>query len=303
MRIILVSLVIWILTYNIVLNLQIRKDILYLLTLVCPFVAFIFNYFIANMLNKPNVKNKLLIMLSDNVDGKYSVSSLIEIVFWGRTFNFKNNPSGNFIFLRSVLIVSWVVIAICLTSLPILRLDLRDFYPYMSINTSINIENIFIFYSSFMTAVGTVFWYERNKYKEKWEYIQGMYNDLLCCDDKDEPLKSNALAIDCVTLLQWGHRSVQELVYSECVKAIKLTFEDLSNYEVTERLKCKNKKECFSESEIIFILENYQTYIISKIENSTDLSVRGKISDVDWYKKLKEKYYIKNKDVELPLYY
>ncbi|WP_290736377.1 hypothetical protein [Halobacteriovorax sp. JY17] len=246
--------------------------------------SFLFNKYLSD---------KLRIVLKNDSAGSFT--SFFDTFCWANTCNFKNNPSSNIIFFRSIYIVSFFTIIIIISSTLTMLLVCGEVPNSNSLIKKLDYIHFITFYFAYFSAFSTLFWKERNKFKEKWEYLNNLYNDLLDDNVHVQEIKLNALSIDCIVMLQWGHRSLRELVYIEVFTAVSYFFTD----ESKESIASKVNTATFTEKEIIFLLENYQTYLDQKSSTQNisqkQTSIRHKTMVNDWFKIAEVEYISKNK--------
>lgn len=220
-----------------------------LIVLVFVTIASI-HYFYKKYLNE-KLKGKHVLYFHSG--GEYSqpfailLNFIIEKIIFLRIDLFKNYPRGNFLWVKTV---AHVTILYCIAGM-VLYSNLSS----ESFKSCFNGINPAVVLGTYFTLISTFYWSEKSKLKDKWQYLATMYNQILLNwnDPVKHQLLSNALAIDTVVTMMWGHRSFSSIVYSELKVAI-LAESDKDR----ERYLSKFANNLLQESEVIKILENHQ---------------------------------------------
>lgn len=229
-----------------------------------------------------------------------------ESLVFGRTTNFKNNASGNLILFKACNTVSVLILLVLPLAyyilLPSYKIIFTSIKPVLSGSIDnekagilgLTFKDITLIYFTALASINGLCWLEKNKFKEKWNYLCAMYNDYIKSQDYLESAKIkskftivnnkksvllNALAIDAIVTMMWGHRSFKELVLKECILAAKY-INNNKDFNVKEGLL----NFYFSESELLFVLENYQKHLIGN-----EYVISGfDLNDKNWFDKAKK---------------
>lgn len=269
-----------------------RDDLRYFIFLISPFILFIlghwiYDLFFAHSYRSDQVRVKLRNSASVKEEPRSS-DKFVESFIFGRTENFKNDPRGNVIFLKSLHTVSLVVVTCAGITFLIFILCL----PCQTLNIDVTIKDEITLLLAVMAAVNGLSWLENRKIAEKWNYLSGLYNKLI--DKKSSEISSgkrterslqlNALAIDILVTMMWGHRSFKELFLLESQKAVSY----FCGYREDNPISLLNKKNKFhfSEAELLFILENYQRYLLG-YDSIKNINVYS----CDWLTNVKKIHY------------
>lgn len=179
----------------------------------------------------------------------------IEKVIFLRIDLFKNNPRGNFLWLKTII---HFTIIYCLIFIA---------YIYIFDESTLKEQfkegrNYFLILGSYLTLINTFYWAEKTKLKDKWQYLATLYNQTLNVRDDESKhlILSNALAIDIVTTMMWGHRSFTEIVKTELEEAIS----NLDDQIRKDIIANKFDNHQLKEFEAIKLLEDYQKVLFSK---------------------------------------
>lgn len=179
----------------------------------------------------------------------------IEKIIFLRIDLFKNNPRGNFLWFKTIL------------HFTILYSLLFIFYIYVFDEETLKKQfedgrNYFLVLGSYLTLINTFYWAEKSKLKDKWQYLATLYNQTLNVRDNEGKhlILSNALAIDIITTMMWGHRSFTEIVKTEIDEAIS----SLENQLEKEHLQEKFENHQLKEFEAIKLLEDYQKVLFDR---------------------------------------
>lgn len=268
-------------------NIVITDDFKFTLYILIPFfLAILFN-FLAEVQVNGSYKNdpyRVNLRNSAAVKGKEDIVDVaIEVGIFSRTQNFKNDPRGNIMLIKSAYTVSMIIVLIVLSSYFIFS----AIYPFMTINLNINYKDILAGYLTAIAAINGLYWLEKSKHKEKWNYLSAEYNKIITERDYSKPIQTmnnnisvllNALAIDIIITMMWGHRSFKELFLNEAKKAVD---HFIGNTTCSLMLL---KDFHFSEAELIFILENYQRELMSyKSLTNFDATSKG-----NWLERAKQ---------------
>ena len=156
---------------------------------------------------------------------------------------FKNNPTGNNLFIRAILCVTsaffiWGFPLAVLIFMLILELkDCLDYLDWFNLSFSVETDNKISFQDIFLAFIGSIsisYWNMSNLFGRKWEYCSKLYNDITTLKyerqeggSTNEDLKKiildrmrNALAIDLLMVDLWAHSSFSSFFYDEMKKSI-----------------------------------------------------------------------------------
>jgi hypothetical protein len=127
-------------------------------------------------------------------------------------------------------------------------------------------KNYFLIFGSYLTLINTFYWAEKNKLKDKWQYLAGLYNQTLLqrANKEMNEILSNALAIDIVTTMMWGHRSFSEIVRVELNEAISKIDESWKREDFENKLKTHK----LTEVEAMKLLEDNQAWLFKKYKRA-----------------------------------
>lgn len=183
---------------------------------------------------------------------------IVEKMIFFRVDAYKNYPRGNFIFLRSFLQVTAIYILISFIVYCGYGLNTDDLL--CALNSSFNINSIFTLTASYFALIFTFYWHEKNKYKDKWNYLANLYNEIIknYKTKAHNNLMSNSLAIDAVVLMMWNHRSFKNIVIKELRDAVL----NLENEDEKNELTYKMKSGLLTEDEAVRILEKRQIKLL-----------------------------------------
>lgn len=242
-----------------------KISIILVIVLLFSFIVLLGHWYMKNAQNKRTDSNKRLYLNSGERFNKlhHQITHwVIEKLIFFRLDSFKNNPRGNFIFLISLLRVLGF------------SLLLGVFCYITNAQIDLNERTLTLFFGIYFTAVNALYFYKRRVFKEKWEYLAKLYNDLLASIPTSSAyqycLLENTLAIDIVTTGMWGHRSFSGIAYSECKKAIDYfeTHPELLELEKEIIEQKENKIITLTEIQALGLLETYQIELLKKAKEA-----------------------------------
>lgn len=233
------------------------------------------------------IKRRIYVRSSDFSDFYSLVNYILEKIVFLKFDSFKNTPSGNFLWLISFVKVTCVYAILFIIFLVLTN---KDIVSLLKLIQPDHVVEIFSISASYFILINTSYAFSRKTYSEKWEYLAGLYNNLILLDDKKKKdLINVSLCMDIVCLEMWGHYSYQEIVYDELclvydslsteksvdkniqkeIEAIKDKFPNKDDYVKT----LEDRKKAFSEKTILTLLEFRQEIILKKLKKS--MKIKG----------------------------
>ena len=238
------------------------------------------------LLSKPSSRERKMNQIYLKSENKSILNGLIEMIIFNRFGWFINDPRGNNILKRSVIRV---------TSFSFLALLLGAFFHFFFTESKYSLKYVFenkkvvTIFISYLFAVNSVYWLERNKFASKWKYLNTLFNDIAKAPREKRSLLENALVSDIVVMQMWGHRSLRELCFEESIRAMKDFFYDFEIHVAITKLRNKD----YTEKQLAALLSErgaalYDPYY--KIQKQS-------IHDKNWEEKLDEQFekYLKEK--------
>lgn len=154
---------------------------------------------------------------------------LEHFVFW-RLSKFKNDPRGNYLLIRSFLIVfSVFIFPVFCISLGIIVFEYLG--KIENVAEYINLRNGLKVFFTFLGSTTVSYWNMNNLFNKKWTYCANLYNKVAEFSssknggDANELLE-NTLAIDLLTLDLWAHRSFADHFSEELWLAVNDKYKD-----------------------------------------------------------------------------
>lgn len=139
-------------------------------------------------------------------------------------------------------------------------------YTITYANGSVGYENFVAFLIFFFSIWTGLFWNERRIMNNKWQYLDGLYNDLLHVGKKGEEkykreLLRISLALNILELEMWGHRSWGVFLRFVIFEAVE---NQIRGKHIKKHTKSRLINGNYSKNEVRNLLYQYQYQINKK---------------------------------------